>query len=196
MLYLTKLLLDLKVCRQLQIRDAYSIHKLVYSCFPLPENSGNFLYADKGFAEGVRTILILSEQAPQIPDFIPAATTELSDHFLDIGQYRFEIVLNPVKREKETGKRRAILGQLPLLQWFMSHAEKWGFAADENSLEVMTLPALRFKKGETEHIFHSVRFRGFLKVTDKTLFCKNLISGIGHGKAFGFGLLQLAPIKK
>lgn len=196
MLYLTRLLLDLKACRQLQIRDAYSIHKLVYSCFPLSENNGNFLYTDKGFSDGIRTVLVLSEQMPHIPDSIRSATTELSENFMRFNEFRFEVVLNPVKREKETGKRRAIIGQLPLLKWFTTHTEKWGFAADENSLEVMILPMLKFKKGETDCMFHTVKFRGSLRVTDHALFSETLKKGIGHSKAFGFGLLQLVPIKK
>lgn len=195
-LYLTKLLLDIKVCREYQIRDAYSIHKLVYSCFPISENKGNFLYVDKGFNDGIRTILILSEQMPQISDDISSVSTELSSHFFSFNQFRFEIVLNPVKREKSTGKRRAIIGQLSLLQWFLSHSEKWGFIPDENSLEVMTLPMLKFKKKDMDYMFHTVKFRGSLSITDKTLFFETLKNGIGHGKAFGLGLLQLVPIKK
>ena len=196
MLYLTRLLIDLKACRQLQIRDVYSIHKLVYSCFPLSENRGNFLYADKGFSDGIRTVLILSEQTPQIPDSIRSATTELSKNFMRFNEFRFEVVLNPVKREKESGKRRAITGQLPLLKWFTIHAEKWGFAANENTLEVITLPMAKFKKGDADCLFHAVKFRGTLRVTDHSLFSETLKKGIGHGKAFGFGLLQLVPIKK
>lgn len=196
MLYLTRLLIDLKACRQLQIRDVYSIHKLVYSCFPLSENRGNFLYADKGFSDGIRTVLILSEQTPQIPDSIRSATTELSKNFMRFNEFRFEVVLNPVKREKESGKRRAITGQLPLLKWFTIHAEKWGFAANENTLEVITLPMVKFKKGDADCLFHAVKFRGTLRVTDHSLFSETLKKGIGHGKAFGFGLLQLVPIKK
>lgn len=196
MLYLTRLLIDLKACRQLQIRDVYSIHKLVYSCFPLSENRGNCLYADKGFSDGIRTVLILSEQTPQIPDSIRSATTELSKNFMRFNEFRFEVVLNPVKREKESGKRRAITGQLPLLKWFTIHAEKWGFAANENTLEVITLPMVKFKKGDADCLFHAVKFRGTLRVTDHSLFSETLKKGIGHGKAFGFGLLQLVPIKK
>lgn len=196
MLYLTRLLLDLKVCRRMQIRDAYSIHKIVYSCFPQEGNGGNFLYSDKGFCDGIRTILILSEQKPQIPNFIQSATTELSEHFLNFSRYRFEIILNPVKREKESGKRRPILGQLPLLQWFIAHSKRWGFETDENSLEVMTLPMLKFKKNNADCMFHAVKFRGSLRITDQTLFSETLKNGIGHGKAFGFGLMQLVPIKK
>lgn len=44
---------------------------------------------------------------------------------------------------------------------------------------------------ETTHL--AVRFDGLLRVTDLSAFRKTLASGIGSAKAFGFGLLSLAP---
>lgn len=40
----------------------------------------------------------------------------------------------------------------------------------------------------------SVTYEGILRVTDKNRFIKSLIRGIGPGKAYGFGLLSVAPI--
>lgn len=43
--------------------------------------------------------------------------------------------------------------------------------------------------------FASVLFEGRLKVTDVDLFKNTLRSGIGSGKAYGFGLLSIAPTR-
>jgi CRISPR system Cascade subunit CasE len=43
----------------------------------------------------------------------------------------------------------------------------------------------------TTHL--AVLFGGLLRVTDKGAFLESLICGIGSGKAFGFGLLSVAP---
>ncbi len=43
----------------------------------------------------------------------------------------------------------------------------------------------------TTHL--AVLFEGLLRVTDKNAFLETLIHGIGPGKAFGFGLLSVAP---
>ncbi|MBI4289607.1 MAG: type I-E CRISPR-associated protein Cas6/Cse3/CasE [Chloroflexi bacterium] len=40
-----------------------------------------------------------------------------------------------------------------------------------------------------------VRYKGVLTVTDAGLFRRAIISGIGPGKAFGFGLLSVAPLR-
>lgn len=40
-----------------------------------------------------------------------------------------------------------------------------------------------------------VRFEGILEITDADAFRETLARGIGPGKAFGFGLLSIAPVK-
>jgi CRISPR system Cascade subunit CasE len=41
--------------------------------------------------------------------------------------------------------------------------------------------------------FGSVLFEGVLEITDAERFQKTLEAGIGSGKAYGFGLLSIAP---
>lgn len=41
----------------------------------------------------------------------------------------------------------------------------------------------------------SARYKGILEVTDPDNFRKTLFRGIGPGKAFGFGLLSIAPVR-
>jgi CRISPR system Cascade subunit CasE len=41
--------------------------------------------------------------------------------------------------------------------------------------------------------FGSVLFEGVLQVTDPDGFRETLATGIGSGKAYGFGLLSIAP---
>ncbi len=45
---------------------------------------------------------------------------------------------------------------------------------------------------ETTHL--AVRFDGLLRITDANAFRETLVRGIGPGKAFGFGLLSVAPV--
>ena len=49
------------------------------------------------------------------------------------------------------------------------------------------------KEGHRDGEFLAVRFDGLLAVTDPALFRNTLQTGIGSAKAFGFGLLSLAP---
>jgi CRISPR system Cascade subunit CasE len=50
------------------------------------------------------------------------------------------------------------------------------------------------KKGQAAY-HGGVQFRGILEVTDQNHFIETYYAGIGSTKAFGFGLLLLAPIE-
>jgi CRISPR system Cascade subunit CasE len=43
------------------------------------------------------------------------------------------------------------------------------------------------------HRLRSVLYDGMLEVTDETLFHETLAHGVGPDKAYGFGLLSIAP---
>ena len=194
MRYLTKIFLTPEIMWRERIHDSYSLHRLVYSFFPLgKENNSRFLYADKGPVRGGRSLLILSETEPEIPQTLSSSATIVSDNFFSFRNYWFEIDMNPVRRDKKDGKRKAVTGQLELLKWFIEHTEKWGFEADQTTLEVQVRSTRQFPKNGKRCTFNHAFFRGRLQVKDPELFRKSFEAGLGHGKAFGFGLLQLRP---
>ena len=52
------------------------------------------------------------------------------------------------------------------------------------------------KRSESVSVsLNSIIYEGALKVTDKDMFKKALVSGIGKKKAYGFGLLSIAPMQ-
>lgn len=194
MTFLSEIFLNPVALRKEQIRDDYSIHRFVYSLFPRDDTPRRILYADCGAVTGGRMVLVLSQEEPLIPDYIRSRSVIVSENFFRFSDFRFQISMNPVKKELSTGKRRAIKGQLELLNWFLAHSKQWGFEADSQSLEVFIRPVRRFPKDGAEAIFNHVDYSGRLHVTDKSLFMQSFLSGLGHGKAFGFGLLRLKPI--
>ena len=196
--YLTKLFLNPVALREAEIRDDYSIHRLVYSCFPPSKakiSDSRFLYADMGAVPGGRSLLILSTGEPTPPAYVSSSSTIVSEAFLGFPEYRFEVDLNPVRRDAADGKRRAVTGQLELLQWFLAHASQWGFEADPRFLEVLSRPTRRFIRSERAYTFNHAFFRGRLRVTEPERFRRSFFAGLGHGKAFGFGLLRLRPCR-
>jgi CRISPR system Cascade subunit CasE len=52
-----------------------------------------------------------------------------------------------------------------------------------------------FRKKNQAGYHGGVQFRGILEVTDQDHFTETYYYGIGSAKAFGFGLLLLAPIE-
>ncbi|MDR3334315.1 MAG: type I-E CRISPR-associated protein Cas6/Cse3/CasE [Treponema sp.] len=179
-----------------KIINVYSIHKMVYSLFPRIDNeTRDFLFADKGGNFNERHILILSKRPPQVPEHGRIESKRIPEFFLAFDAYCFEVRLNPVKRDKNSGKLIPVKKQEPLLEWFCSKSEQWGFETDLNSLHIQRTDVQIFDKQDKQVTQNAATFIGKLKVRDRSLFINSFEQGMGRGKSFGFGLLQLVPIR-
>ncbi|MDO9317275.1 MAG: type I-E CRISPR-associated protein Cas6/Cse3/CasE [Gammaproteobacteria bacterium] len=192
---------DVKV---LNIKDAYSLHKVVYGLFgdirsvEEKQNStpSGIVYADKGGDFNNRRILMLSNRKPhQTPQFGTVQTKPVHKAFLTHESYAFEITLNPGKRDKKTGKVVPIRGREAIEQWFKERApESWGFSVNPINLQTENLGVQTFEKGGKVVTHGSATLKGELTVVDRERFTKSFTQGIGRGRAFGFGLLQIQPL--
>ena len=127
----------------------------------------------------------------------------------------FRLRANPTKRlsagKNNKGKRIGIYDEAEQRQWLANKGEKGGFQILRAELSqgdkvqwkelreieqrrrnerTNTVEALPPKTGVLE-----VRFDGILQVTDPAAFLTAIQAGIGSGKAFGFGLLSVAPVR-
>ncbi len=205
-LFASALHLDRAAVKALKISDAYSLHRVVYSLFDdvrtdrqkCSHISSGIAYADRGGDFHCRKILILSDRPPAekvdgrygevISKSIPAA-------FLAYSRYRFEVQVNPVRKDKQTGKRMAIKGRTDITQWFIQRAGRWGFDVDLPSLQVEAMEVLQFKdKAGRQVTLGKATVQGLLTVTDRQQFQHSFHHGIGKGRAFGCGLLQIVPV--
>lgn len=179
--------------------DAYTIHKVVYSLFPKENNQQrNFLYAYKGGDFNEKCILMLSENMPLKSDVGEIESKEIPTEFLEQNYYGFEVQVNPVHKECRTGRIIPIRGsdKDALIKWFTEKTPEYGFEIQEGSLSVGDTDIVSFSKEGKKVVLGKAIFTGKLKVTDRELFIKSFKNGLGKGKAFGFGLLQLVPLTK
>ncbi len=185
-------------CKLLDIRDAYSIHKVVYSLFPKEEIVDNetrsFLYCDKGGDFHERRILLLSKTKPSQPEHGEIETRDIPHSFLDQDYYGFEVMMNPVTRDNKSRKIIPVRGKENLLVWFNQKVSGFGFDILPGSLTVQDTDVIQFEKNNNKVVFGKAVFIGKLRVTDRVLFIKSFNKGLGRGKAFGFGLFQIVPI--
>ncbi|MFH2064524.1 MAG: type I-E CRISPR-associated protein Cas6/Cse3/CasE [Pseudomonadota bacterium] len=182
-------------CKAIGLKDVYGLHKIIYSLFPeIPGQKRDFLFADKGGGFNSRKILILSEREPIPPEYGVLSSKPVPDQFLAHNIYGFEIVLNPTKRNPETGKIVSVRKKDDLLEWFTQRCEKHGFDVLSQSLQVNVLGVLRYEKNGKHCTHNTATFMGKLRVTDREAFIQSFKQGIGRAKAFGFGLLQIVPI--
>lgn len=192
---------DIKI---LNITDTYSLHKRVYGLFEDVRSqddknasaSSGILWADKGGDFNYRQVLMLSTRKPhQTPQFGEVETRIIKPSFVQYDHYGFEVIVNPSKRNNHTGKVEAIRKRDDIALWAIERSHKsWGFEILPDHLQVTINPALQFVKGGQMITHNSARLKGELKVTDRAAFIKSFLHGIGRGKTFGFGLLQIVPL--
>ncbi len=124
--------------------------------------------------------------------------------------WRFRIVCNAVFRarkasshgdeaihEKWIGKRIGVSGdERSLRNWIDRRADGSGFRILEIALAQPGYVYVNRSKGEAGgQQLRSVLYEGILQVAGPEKFRSALESGIGPGKAFGFGLLSIAPLR-
>lgn len=124
---------------------------------------------------------------------------------------RFRLRANPTKRisprneaERDPrwhGKRVELQREEDQLAWLERKGQEGGFrllavAANREVPDVRATHGLNVtgKREDTGRLtFGSVLFEGRLAITDADSFRQTLGAGIGSGKAYGFGLLSVAP---
>lgn len=154
-----------------------------------------------------------STHSPEVADY---------HRFLDqieVGrQYVFRLRANPVRSTKEgveplaRGRVVNVGARAQQENWLLDRAASLGFAIPEapsdlrgdtgevlarKNLVLTSRETLRFSKlasGERLHVtLATAQFDGLLEVTDATALRQALCQGVGRGKAYGCGLMTLAP---
>jgi len=92
------------------------------------------------------------------------------------------------------GRRVPVRGDTARMQWLARHAETSGFSFDAGSLRISEIAAAGGTGGKQVTVAGAL-FEGVLLVRDVVRFRQTLESGIGPAKAYGFGLLSIAPAR-
>lgn len=173
------------------------------------EDSG-FLYRIDPLPNGRAMILAQSASEPDWgyafhnADYFLAARPEVKKFepcFSKRQCLRFRLVVNPTRRlsknspdvKKESIGKRVPVPDDRLIDWLSSRAESAGFLINQGATIFQPGYIYMNKNGKGQRL-RSVLFNGLLTVTDPDAFRRTLIRGIGSGKAFGFGLLSVAPV--
>lgn len=167
-----------------------------------------------GSGEGV--LFLVSEMTPdahvlakKLDGEAEGLVTRNYDEFLTSieagSEWRFRLRANPVRAVRQEGgrsKRVPLVGAEALEEWLIRRAEeKWGFRVPLNRLGAPELvlserSTAQFQRGDGQITLAGVQYDGALEVTDPALLISALLGGIGAGKAYGLGLLTLAPLSR
>jgi len=127
----------------------------------------------------------------------------LLDRLMAGQQYHFKLTANPTRTVTDTNgkkRRKAEIGPRNQLQWLLSRAEEmgadFGKSVDEPTAIVTKSQKLEFPNKGNRITVISCTFEGTLTVTDPQKLQRVLVEGVGKAKAYGCGLLTLAPIQR
>jgi CRISPR system Cascade subunit CasE len=215
MTYLTQIRVPYELAvRQLRIRDTYDWHQRVWQAFGGRDGAPREFLTRVDQIDDVYRLLVVSQSQPSKPDWCPTdcfQTKPMPDAFFTHTGYRFSLLANPTKKivdpskakvirpdgrleRNKNSKRVPLIRREDLLAWLGRKAEAGGFAVQLDA--VRTIPRGReyFFKPGARGVHYATEFQGALQVTDAARFRETFARGIGSAKAFGFGLLVLAPL--
>ena len=202
--YASVLRLDRAAVKALKVTDLYSLHRVVYSLFDdvrteaekQSDQSSGIQWVDKGGDHLARQILILSNREPRPCVHGQLESKTLSDMFLDHQHYRFAVTICPTRRDSQSRKLVPVKGRGAIADWFCERAPiSWGFVVDPGRLQVDDVKVQNFKgKQGVPVTLQQASLNGFLSVSDRSLFQESFRYGIGRGRSFGCGLLQIVPV--
>ncbi|MGW2654411.1 type I-E CRISPR-associated protein Cas6/Cse3/CasE [Streptomyces sp. NPDC001478] len=145
---------------------------------------------------------------PDAPGWDTRPYTPLLEHLHTGMRLRFRLTANPtraVHRPGRRGVRTALTTPADQIQWLLDRAAAAGFTIPVDKgissagtcVTVSATRALRFPRTTNSGARREVHLRtatydGLLDVVDPDALRRTLTDGIGHGKAYGCGLLTLA----
>ncbi len=196
------------------------IHAVVASSASHQDGATRLLWRLDDDPSGLQ-LLVTSSSKPDFSSLLEQADLPVEDGWqtteyqpfldrLEIGQkWRFRLAANPVRSVRDVkdptslnrGKRVPVIGVRHLQEWLIDRGGKLGFEVNDESFIVSGRRAENFRRqsgekpGASQRVaITAVRFDGVLRVTDADLLRRTLLEGIGSAKAYGCGLLTLAPI--
>lgn len=218
-MYLTRMHLNPRRRQTLRMsRDPQIMHAAVASSFPPSAEPGRVLWRlDESPSRS--SLLIVSKEVPSLEHVQEQAgweterTWETRDYSpllsrIRIGQeFGFRLTANPVHVVAEpdgTSKRRAHVSVKYQTEWLLQRAERMGVEfvpSVPNDLEsaaprITGRETLRFNRRNSKVTLARVTYEGVIKVVDAPALRETLTSGVGRGKAYGCGLMTLAPVSQ
>ena len=207
MSHLTQILVPYETAvRHLKIRDSYDWHQRVWQAFKGRDGEKRDFLSRVDEVDEAYRVLIVSPGAPTKPDWCPTdcfKTKVIPNDFFSVESFRFSLLANPTRKVRsdaagnrvKNGRRLPLTKREDLLAWIARKAEAGGFRiGDLEQLRTTPKPRSYFQKAGAGGVHYAVEFQGTLTVTDADAFRRTFTTGIGSAKAFGFGLLALAPI--
>lgn len=220
-MYLTKMPLNRRRRGAVKLLSSpQAMHAAVQSAFP-PDNlrseAGRALWRVDSSSQDTISLFIASPTEPDLSHIVEQAGWQTGDMwktlnyggFLDriesTQRWAFRLRANPVRSGKHPDsswsdtKPIAHVTAKQQLGWLLDRAGKAGFSIPdgphgEAALQIIERSTLKFRKGGHTVTIATATYDGVLEVTDPDVLRHTLSFGLGRAKAYGCGLMTLAPL--
>ncbi|HRJ34274.1 MAG TPA: type I-E CRISPR-associated protein Cas6/Cse3/CasE [Fimbriimonadaceae bacterium] len=205
-LYLSRLILNANHPQaKSEAMHPYELHRTICKAFENPEEARILFRADAD-RPGEVHVIVQSLVAPEwdrviakdgyITDKDEPKQVELTGLRAGL-PLRFRLRCRPSKRVGEpgspdVGKRKSLKDKDEIFDWLHRKGEESGFEVKDVGFDRVYWYESR--EGKQEKPLGAVQFDGVLIVTDPDKLREAVRNGIGPQKAYGFGLLSLAPL--
>lgn len=202
-MYLTKLILNPRIAQaRRDLSDPYDMHRTLSRAFVADKESSpaRFLWLLESGPNAWSSPIVLVQASTEgrwgeLPKNylhrpVESKKLVLEELVCQGGLYRFRLIANPIV--SRLGKRYGLQGEVEQLSWLDRQGERHGFRI--HTALTIGSDVLASRKGAAVISVQRASFEGVLKVEHVESFKSALISGVGPAKAFGCGLLSVAPI--
>jgi CRISPR system Cascade subunit CasE len=192
-------------------------HALLWTLFPGDGQARDFVFRrEQPESRGSRTgpsYLLVSARRPVDNGFFSVECKSYAPQLAAGERICFDLRANPVVSRKQDGKARrhdvlmdakkqtAESAQRKeqvdraALEWLVGRAPQWGLTLDPETIRMdgysqMALP----RKGRTAR-FSVLDYRGLATVADADLLRNALMTGVGHARSYGCGLLLVKRLR-
>lgn len=208
-MYLSKIVLDIRHPSVRQaLRDVNDMHRNLMSGFAMgtgretPRADMQVLFRVVERRDQLY-LLVSSEEKPDVTalatrgfhtdDSMIRDVSVLRRVFVPGKVLRFELLASPCRKAGGEGNSKRFFLETPeeRMAWLRRKGEQGGFEvlyADELSRRI----DIYGRRGDAEVKNSAVLFSGVLKITDADVFWKSYTCGVGPGKAYGLGMLNVA----
>lgn len=203
-MHLTRLTLDPRNAQaRRDLASAYEMHRTLTRAFATAEQAdpARFLWRLETGNNAWATPVVLIQSAHmgnwsalQLPPNylhreIESKPVDLQTLVEEGRCYRFRLLANPTVARH--GKRYGLASEQEQRSWLCRQGERHGFEID--AALVTASDVMVSRKGDDRINLQRASFEGRLYVREQKAFNVALVQGIGPGKAFGCGLLSVAP---
>lgn len=207
---------------QRDLRDIHALHRTIMRAFPPVVDSEQKARAYWGVLHRLeverqtgRVLLYVQSRIAPNWSFLPdgylavdgmpnPAVKSVAEAYAAIREgriLRFRLRANPTRKidtksgpngERRNGRRVPLASLDRQVQWLVDKGKQHGFELLQVAVAAAGAAEL-VHSHTTGRTFQGVLFEGRLRVANAERFRTALASGIGPGKAYGFGLLSIAP---